>query len=104
VSEVVHVPEGARYELRRDGRAVGRMDYVQQGETLVVTHTEVSPALRGRGLGDVLVRGALDDVRARGLRVRPLCWFVRDLMQARPEYRDLLSDRDRTALGLDGGS
>jgi uncharacterized protein len=97
---VMHVPEGNRYELHREGRVVGRLDYTPAEGTLVVTHTEISPAMRGRGLGDVLVRGALDDVRARGLRVRPLCWFVRDVMRLREEYRDLLSDRDRAAFGL----
>ena len=43
-----------------------------------MTHAEVDPSREGRGLGSTLVRGALDDVRARGLKVRPDCPFVAD--------------------------
>lgn len=98
-TEVRHVPEGNRYELRRDGAVVGRADYVARGDVLVFTHTEVDRSLRGRGLGDVLVRGALDDVRERGLQALPQCWFVGDVMRARPEYARLLPPAYRAAFG-----
>lgn len=39
-------------------------------------HTEVEPALRNRGLGELLVRSALDDLRDRGAYVVPSCPFV----------------------------
>ena len=45
----------------------------------------------GHGLGGTLVRGALDDVRARGGSVVPLCPFVRGWIDRHPEYQDLLS-------------
>ena len=34
--------------------------------------------------------GALDDVRSRGLRVVPICPFVRTYLQHHPEYEDLV--------------
>ena len=42
-----------------------------------------------RGLGTALVTGALDDARARGLRVVPLCPFVDAFMRRHPEYADV---------------
>ncbi|WP_410961896.1 GNAT family N-acetyltransferase [Salmonella sp. SAL4359] len=32
----------------------------------------------------------MDDARARDLRVRPLCPFIRSWMQRHPEYSDLI--------------
>ncbi|GJF06441.1 hypothetical protein PSD17_53880 [Pseudonocardia sp. D17] len=50
------------------------------------THTEVDDRFGGRGLGGVLARGALDAARARGLRVRPDCPFIRSWIEKHPEY------------------
>jgi predicted GNAT family acetyltransferase len=79
----------SRYELRDEGELVGIADYTIEGDTAVFPHTEITAALRGRGLGDRLVRDALDDVRRRGLKVVPLCWFVRDFIRDNPDYSDL---------------
>ena len=53
--------------------------------------TEIDRAHRGRGLGAILVAGALDDVRARGQRIVATCWYVADFVEAHPAYRDLLA-------------
>jgi len=78
-----------RYELVVDDALVGIADYRLDGETLVFPHTEIVPRLRGRGLGEQLVRGALDDVRRRNAKVRPLCWFVDEFIQHNSDYADL---------------
>jgi uncharacterized protein len=36
------------------------------------------------------VRGALDDMRARGLKVAPVCPFVAAYIRRHPEYADLV--------------
>lgn len=43
---------------------------------LVFPHTEVDPAFGGRGLGSILVAGALADVASRGETIVPRCPFV----------------------------
>src|SRR5690606_29893596 len=73
---VVHEADRSRYVLRLDGRVVGVADYRDRGDALVFHHTEIDPARRGHGLGAILVRGALDDVRARGRVIVPTCWYV----------------------------
>ncbi len=83
--------ERARYELVVDGRVVGVADFVDQGTTVVLPHTEIDPRLRGRGLGAVLVRGVLDDVRAQGKVVVPTCWYVREYIEQHPDQADLLA-------------
>ncbi len=81
--------ERHRYELVIDDAIAGIADYRAEGDTLVFPHTEIDPALRGRGMGERLVRSALDDVRARGAKVRALCWFVDDFIRHNPDYADL---------------
>lgn len=78
-----------RYELVVDDTIAGIADYHVVGDTMVFPHTEINPKLRGRGLGDQLVRGALDDVRRRKSKVRAQCWFVHEFIDNNPEYADL---------------
>jgi predicted GNAT family acetyltransferase len=57
---------------------------------ITITHTEVPTTLRGRGIGSVLVRGALELARAQGLTVASRCPFVSAYLGKHPEYNDLL--------------
>ena len=91
MSDVRDNAEKQRYELEVEGGMV-LADYIRQGEKLLITHTETPPALQGRGLAGQLVEGMLADVRARGLKVVPLCSYVAAYFQRHPEERDLLAD------------
>ena len=83
-------PEAERYEIRDGDRVLGVAAYHRRGDTIVFTHTEVDPDEGRSGLGSTLVRAALDDARARGLTVTPLCPFVRGWIERHPEYADLV--------------
>jgi uncharacterized protein len=89
MTEVRDNPEKSRYELLEDGKLLGVADYRPMGETLAFPHTEIVPARRKQGLGEQLVKGALDDVRRKGAKVVPYCWFVAEVLEANPEYADL---------------
>jgi predicted GNAT family acetyltransferase len=90
-SQIRRNDDAQRYELVIDDELVGIADYSVNGAVVVVPHTEIAPARRGRGLGAVLVKGVLDDVRAQGRTVIPACWFVRDYIAEHPEEADLLA-------------
>jgi predicted GNAT family acetyltransferase len=92
---VREAPEAERYEIRDGEKVLGFAAYQRRGETVVFTHTEIDPDAGQSGLGSMLVRGALDDVRARGGSVVPRCSFVRGWMDRHQEYADLLADTDR---------
>jgi predicted GNAT family acetyltransferase len=87
--EIRRNDERQRYELVEDGEVVGFADFVDSGESVVLPHTVIDPAERGRGLGAVLVSAVLDDVRARGRTVVATCWYVREYMAEHPETADL---------------
>jgi hypothetical protein len=79
------------YDVLVDGEVAGSIVYEQAGDQrLVFTHTIVEPRFRGRGVGSVLVREALDDVRAKGATLTNFCDYVARYIDAHPEYADLL--------------
>lgn len=90
--EVRDNADRSRYELVSEGKVIGIADY-RPGQAVVFPHTEIEPSLRGRGLGAVLVRGALDDVRRQGKAVVPQCWFVAEFIEDHPDYADLVAAR-----------
>ena len=87
---VVDDPARSAFELQVDGVAAGHAHYRLADGVIVFTHTEIDDAYGGRGLGGVLARAALDSARGRGLRVRPLCPFIRGWIGKHPEYADLV--------------
>ena len=48
------------------------------------------PELGGKGIGSKLVKGALDLVRAEGLKVIVECPFVKGWIDKHADYADLL--------------
>ncbi len=90
-----NAPEQSRYEIRDGDRLLGIADYERRGDQVRFTHTEVDPSAGESGLGSTLVRAALDDVRAKGGSVVPLCSFVRGWIERHHDYADLVADGER---------
>lgn len=78
-----------RYELTLDGSVAGTLFYQDRDGQRILVHTEVDPGHEGEGLGSTLVRSALDDIRARGLKLVVVCPFVRKYLERHPEQKDL---------------
>ena len=97
---VVDVPERGRFEIRDGEQCVGLASYHVDGGVMTLPHTEVDPAMGGRGLGTALVAAVLDAARERGLHVLPYCSFVRRYIQQHPELLDLVAEADRPTFGL----
>ena len=89
--QVRREPEQDRYELKI-GDDVAIAAYLQQGDVVTFTHTEVPEALEGHGVASKLIAGALDDVRQRHLKIVPECRFVASYVQRHPETQDLLAE------------
>ena len=79
-----------RYEARVDSALAGTTAYELTDSMIIFTHTVVGEGFEGQGVGGALARYALDDARLRGLRVRPLCPFIRSWIDRHPEYADLV--------------
>ncbi len=80
-----------RYLLKLDG-AVAEMTYSRAGETMIIIdHTEVPGAMRGRSVGQALVRRAVEDARAEGRSIFPLCPFAKAQFARHPDWQDVLN-------------
>jgi hypothetical protein len=80
----------SRFELA-DGGATAVLNYKLAGGVITLLHTETPPAARGHGIASSLVHGVLEDARTRGLKVVPVCSFVRDYLGKHREFRDVLA-------------
>jgi predicted GNAT family acetyltransferase len=87
---VVDNPVERRYEALVGDQLAGMAEYRRAGNRVIFTHTETDPDFAGKGVASRLARGALDDVRARGLVFTPKCPFIAAYVQRHPAYKDLL--------------
>lgn len=94
-TDVVHNADESRYDIFKDGVEIGSTAYrllpADDGEPTVAEfhHTLITPTERGQGHAERLVAAALDDIRARGLRVKPTCWYVDQFLVEHAAYADL---------------
>jgi uncharacterized protein len=87
--DVSHDEPGNRFVMRAGGEDVGLIEYRRDGDVYDLRHTEVLPQGQGKGLGSVLVRDVLDQLRAEGAQIRATCPFVRRFIDEHPDYADL---------------
>jgi predicted GNAT family acetyltransferase len=85
MTSVTDNESASRFELHLNGDVAGWIDYRRSGDVVALTHAEVLPELRNRGLGEEMVRDALADLRQRGLRAQAVCPFVRSYVRRHPE-------------------
>ena len=90
MTKVTHDTTAERYLIPVDGRDAGHADYIQGDGVRDFHHTVIDPEFRGQGLSKPLIQAALDDTRAAGDKVRPLCSAVAGFIEKHPEYRDLV--------------
>jgi uncharacterized protein len=89
---VVDHPERARFEWSI-GEHVAIVTYRREGKVLWLTHAGVPEALGGRGVGSQLVAAVLEQIRARGEQVVPVCSFIAHYIERHPQVQDLLAPR-----------
>ena len=78
-----------RYELNLDDKLAYLAYEEREGGVVAFTSTFVPPELRGKNVAAILTRFALEDVRARGGKVAPVCSYAVAFLERNPEYADL---------------
>ncbi len=74
-----------------DGDRAGTLDYHRASPRVVhVDYVEVSPRLRGTGLGRRLVEAAADWARETGCTLVPICGYARSVLMSDPVFADVL--------------
>src|SRR5688500_2965221 len=87
---IVDDREKTRYRVWLGDELAGFSEYETAPGRIVFTHTVVREKFEGRGVGTRLAKFALDDVRSRGLRVTPICPFIRAYLERHREYDSIV--------------
>lgn len=83
-------PKGSFYIEENEVR-VGEMTYSKAGEDrIIIDHTVVNETHKSLGLGEKMLRGAVDHAREKGLKIIPLCPFASAMFRRHEDLRDVL--------------
>jgi predicted GNAT family acetyltransferase len=81
---------GGRYLAEIEGH-LAEMTYSRTSPQLVIIdHTGVPDALRGKGVGLELARYAVEEARKGGWKIIPLCPFFKAQTLRHPEWQDVI--------------
>ncbi len=79
-----------RYSATLEGHT-GEMTYSRTSpQLIIIDHTGVPDALRGKGVGQALAAHAIDEARKGGWKIIPLCPFMRAQVQRHPDWQDVI--------------
>lgn len=79
-----------KFSISSEKGMLAEMTYVMSTPHLmIIDHTEVSPTLKGQGVGARLVKAGVDHARANGVKIIPLCPFAKKEFERHPEYAEV---------------
>ena len=85
IYEITNNEQNMRFELRLDGQ-VAFLEYRYKKDNLALMHTEVPPALEGKGLASALAKYAFQFAKDKQLPILVYCPFVTTFLKRHPEY------------------
>lgn len=81
-----------RYVARAPGLPDAEMTFSIASEKLIIIdHTGVPDAWRGKGVGKALVERGVSDAREREVKIIPLCPFAKAQIAQRQDWQDVLA-------------
>ena len=80
----------AQYELYDGDELLSFATFTETDGVVTVPHVETRPQHRGNDYSSVLMEGVVDDLRARRLRIDPVCWVARRHVEALPDADELM--------------
>jgi uncharacterized protein len=91
IQHLAHGSKGA-FIVKENNERLAEMTYSKAGDKLIIIdHTEVSDALRGKGAGKQLVSAAVEYARKNKIKILPLCPFAKSVFERVSEFNDVLS-------------
>ena len=86
-----HGATKGRYVIRLGDDEAELTYSVTTPSLFIADHTGVPDAFRGTGAGLALVTRMVEDARAEGFRIMPLCPFVNAQRKKHPEWADVFA-------------
>ncbi|HRQ31934.1 MAG TPA: GNAT family N-acetyltransferase [Anaerolineales bacterium] len=86
--EIIHNPAESRFEIWIEGK-LSKLDYVEDENSISMTHVGVHPDHRGQGVAGKLTEAAFEYARKKSLRAIPVCPYVITFLRRNPQYAEL---------------
>jgi len=86
-----HGRKGAFY-IDENGEWIAELSYIKDNGTMTIDHTEIDEKLRGEGIGQDMVKAAVEYARENNLKIKPLCPYARKVIERTPEFQDVLAN------------
>ena len=84
-----HGQKGAFF-IDEDGEWIAELTYVNNNGIMTIDHTEIDEKLRGEGIGEDMVRAAVEYARANGLKINAVCPYAKKIIDRTPEFQDVV--------------
>ena len=97
-AELAVAKESGKFTVAVEGQPVGLADFRDKDGQRVFFHTEVDDSFGGRGIATVMVREALAETRAEGLRIVPVCPLVSAYVKKNHEFDDIVDRPTRDIM------
>ena len=84
-----HGRKGAFY-IDEEGEWIAELTYSTNNGVMTIDHTEIDEKLRGEGIGQDMVKAAVEYARENGLKIKALCPYARKVIERTPAFQDIL--------------
>jgi uncharacterized protein len=85
-----HGRKGAFY-IDENGEWIAELTYFKTDGVMTIDHTEIDEKLRGEGIGQDMVKAAVDYARANGLKIKAACPYAQKVLDRTPEFQDVIA-------------
>ncbi|UVE96604.1 GNAT family N-acetyltransferase [Dietzia sp. B32] len=89
--KLVHNTDRDRFELWDSETFMGLVGYEKDGDVYILLHTVIEERYGQQGIARLLVSLVLTRMRLDGLKIRPVCSYVRRFLVRFPEYQLLVA-------------
>ena len=92
---VEHKKKGTRgmFFVDYEGEVAAEMIYsLPSADIMIIEHTEVEDALRGKNIGYELVHAGVEYARHHGLKIIATCPFAKSVLDKKPDWRDVMAE------------
>ncbi len=84
-----HGQRGAFY-IDENGEWIAELTYIKNDSTMTIDHTEIDEKLRGEGIGQDMVKAAVEYARENDLKIKADCPYAKKVIDRTPEFKDVL--------------
>ena len=86
-----HNTDRDRFELWDGDTFMGLVGYEKDGDVYILLHTVIEERFGQQGIARLLVSLVLTRMRLDGIKIRPVCSYVRRFLIRFPEYQLLVA-------------